>query len=89
MRIETYKCDACGAEKRDSNHWWSLYRADHEKRIVVVPLDAEFPHRPGQTICCRESSMVYKRFHLCGEACVTKKLSEFMSPARPAVEVQP
>ncbi len=62
MKQESFTCDVCGAVKGRTNHWWKM--DDDYPTLQIVPWNIE-PEG--------------ERFlHICGEACATKKLSEFM-----------
>ena len=73
MRIETYKCDVCGAEKKQANHWWFLGWNEANERAILLSAATRAKR------FAEDDSIPYKGFDLCGEACVTKKLSEFMT----------
>lgn len=64
MILSTYKCDVCGALKKQSNNWWRVF-TESSIFFRVEPL-----HGPGDG---------GDEFHLCGSACVTAKLNEFMA----------
>ena len=73
MIIPTYQvvCDVCKTPKQKVNHWWVIDIIIEEgdgfisKSFHVLPYREGFPEAPGN-------------FHLCGQACTIKKLSEFM-----------
>lgn len=62
MEILSIRCDGCGIEKKETNHWWRLWIQG--TLITIVPL-AE-----GQ-----KSTFPGTRFDCCGEPCLFKKLS--------------
>ena len=72
MRIETYRCDVCGVEKREANHWWWLGWNESYQRAVLLTAAVRAQR------FSEDENVKYVKFDLCGEACVTKKLSEFM-----------
>lgn len=61
MKIETFKCDICGAQKGATNHWWKI---DAGRSLILVPIEDDY----------QAAGML----HLCGEACVQRKVAEFM-----------
>jgi hypothetical protein len=87
MRIETYRCDVCGVEKREANHWWWLAWNEGYKRALLLSAAVRAQR------FSEDDSIAYVRFDLCGEACVVKKLAEFMGRvqslvAQPAAPVR-
>lgn len=66
MKVETFKCDVCGKVKGEANHWWKLAFMDEGRpHLVLLPMADKY--EPTGSI------------HLCGESCVQRKVSEFMS----------
>ena len=81
MIRQAISCDICGAEKKQTNHWYVTY--DQGGELRVSGLDARNRLRPGAK-------------HLCGQTCLHKLLDDFMarhSEVRPqpgiAVEAEP
>lgn len=71
MILSTFRCDVCGALKKESNHWWAAWRNWSTNTFYVQPFESALH---GQlNIACGENE-----FHLCGQSCVNSKLSEFM-----------
>lgn len=75
MRKETYICDECGAERGETNHWFSLSTrlfqyggpaSMKEEGFFLFPWDGE---ARGQV-------------HLCGQGCVHAVLDRFMSTGK-------
>ena len=67
-RKEQVTCDVCGAQKQETNHWFTLRTTefgDGTKGISI--LGGSYPDDEGTDI------------DLCGEACVLKKVSELIS----------
>lgn len=60
-----YKCDGCGAEKREANKWWAL-RVDGGILLLQPFADAE------------RRGMGHETEILCGQECVAKKVGQFM-----------
>ena len=76
-------CDVCGSIKKDANHWYYAElrpRDDESFQIWHWDWPAEDRERKGI-------------IHLCGQACATKKMSEWMEgdkgEARPVLSVDP
>ncbi len=65
MQYPAFKCDECGRQKQDANHWWWMTRAPGP-RIVVAPFECPV----------RDENAPLK--HLCGEECVLKAVSKEM-----------
>lgn len=77
--IKQYKCDGCGAEKREANHWWALsvvagvlYLQTFDQRMQSL---IHLPPRQRELV--EDGAEI-----LCGQECVTKKISEFMGAKR-------
>lgn len=64
MKIDSYACDVCGVQKKEANHWW-LVNIDEANTLLIMPWKAD------RVDDCQ--------LHLCGEACVAKKVAEFLS----------
>lgn len=64
--IESYTCDQCGTQKKDTNHWWVMSIGLGNAHLMLWDQTNE-DFLNGNTA-----------LHLCGEACVQKKVSEFM-----------
>ena len=63
IRQVTY-CDVCGAQRRETNHWFIAYELSGELR--ASGWTSQSLHHPGIK-------------HLCGESCLHKLLSEFLA----------
>ena len=57
-------CDVCGAQRRETNHWFIAYELSGELR--ASGWTSQSLHHPGIK-------------HLCGESCLHKLLSEFLA----------
>ena len=64
--VKQYVCDVCGAVKGETNHWYQIRR-----------LEALHLYRWDFGGECREE-LSGERLHLCGQACVIRKITEFM-----------
>lgn len=71
MKLEIYKCDVCGARKHDTNHWWKAYVMP---RYVAV---TDFAELSLDEMAMKDLDLK-PLMHLCGEACVQRKMAEFM-----------
>jgi len=56
-------CDICGAEKKETNHWFVVY--EHQGELRVSGWSPQSKIRPGSK-------------HLCGQTCMNKLVVEFM-----------
>jgi hypothetical protein len=64
-----YECDECKAEQRATNHWFVGVIIDSPPRIMFGLFGSE------ETITGENKQV----FHLCGEGCVAKCMSEFFA----------
>jgi hypothetical protein len=72
MKVDTYACDVCQTIKKDTNHWWLMWIDGHD--------DASFCGLPAMHAApWNLRGLATAEFHLCGEACVQKKVAEFLS----------
>ena len=69
--FKQYRCDGCGADKREANHWWAL--GIDGRNLILGTLES---YESG----CNEllSPWPDAAMILCGQDCVTKKISAFM-----------
>ncbi len=72
--VTTIRCDGhgCSAEKRVANHWWVVSMQmsnDGVPVLMVTPLKDKDSLDPIQS-----------SLYLCGEECVLKTVSKFMTP---------
>lgn len=65
MKVDSYKCDGCGTEKKGANHWFRAYKL-MAGGVVIIPWDGMSPHDDVEDF----------EAHLCGAACVSKWVSE-------------
>jgi hypothetical protein len=73
MIRQAISCDLCGAEKRQTNHWFVAYEQGEELRISGWSASNRL--RPGTR-------------HLCGQTCLHKLVDDFMARAL-AGRIQP
>lgn len=66
MIIQSISCDMCGAQKRETNHWFLANQESGE--LHVSQWTSEHLLCPGTK-------------HLCGESCLHKFLGEFLAHA--------
>lgn len=64
--IRQYKCDGCGTLKGETNHWYKV-RIKEAFHIYRWNFGGE-----------GSEDLSAQMLHLCGSACVTKAVSEFM-----------
>jgi endogenous inhibitor of DNA gyrase (YacG/DUF329 family) len=65
-KVETFKCDQCGKQKQETNHWYAIDWSG-VNRTVYRWSDAP--------------SLVTLK-HLCGQACVVAELNSWMNEER-------
>lgn len=72
-RVETVRCDGCGALKGESNHWWHLTVWETEYSVSLT------------SIAC-DGSLQPLRLDICSEKCLMTKEQEirasFMAASR-------
>jgi hypothetical protein len=73
MIRQAISCDICGAEKRQTNHWFVAY--EHGDELRLCGWNSRYRKRPGS-------------MHLCGQKCLHKLVDDFMARAV-AVRAQP
>ena len=67
LEMMALRCAVCGAKKGEANRWWALFQADSNQAALIGPMEeAETLQQ------WREQA---RRFHLCGEECLYRKLS--------------
>ena len=64
MIRQAVSCDICGAEKKQTNHWFVAYEQSEELRLCGW--NSRFRKRPGS-------------MHLCGQKCLHKLVDDFMA----------
>jgi hypothetical protein len=69
MEVTEIKCDLCGTVKGETNHWIDCITvpASDTDGIAFGPFGASV------------SDPLIKKEHLCGEACTTKRLSQWLA----------
>ena len=64
----TYKCDICGVQKQDSNHWFRAEHRPDRDMFVLAKWDSE-DRVIGE----------FKTLHLCGLQCAVKAMLKAMA----------
>ena len=64
MRQTTIKCDVCGIEKKESNHWWTVERISVET-LCIRRFDIKIAASGTKDIC--------------GDTCVMKITQRFLA----------
>ena len=67
MKIDTFRCDGCGALKDKSNHWWLV--AEYPGELLVAQWTDELA-------ALRTDKEQWR--HYCGRECVQKAIEKFM-----------
>lgn len=81
MQLVQYSCDVCGAKKGEANKWWVVFPVEvNSKRAALVgPIEeADTLQKQGQATTL---------FHVCGEGCLHRKLSEVLFTRLKAIAV--
>lgn len=70
MKIEIYRCDVCGDERKEANHWFIVGQAyvvssRIPKHLLIMPWSAILP--------------VVDPLHICGEQCLHTVISQYAS----------
>lgn len=63
-----YACDLCGTEQAQTNHWFAVVTIEAPRRLMIGPLGSE-------DSVIGQGKQVQ---HLCGEACASRRVSEFL-----------
>lgn len=75
MRVEITKCDVCGTEKKQANHWF-------------VAFSNSLNGQPGLTFHpWAVGNLAINAIHLCGQACAQKQLNSFLVQCTPMPDV--
>ncbi len=74
MRVETVKCDQCGAIKGEGDHWLLI---DVQNRSTGAPGTPRIVIPPDDKLLDG-----YQRRDLCGQACFHKHLDALLFPER-------
>jgi len=64
-------CSECGAEKKQTNHWWIAFISAGSKLIAGMPRSIEFREWNDS------DALAANAHHICGERCLGKVLSRF------------
>lgn len=68
MEFHGIKCDICGKEKGESNHWYvAITGAPAQPGIAFGPIDSII------------SDPTVKREHICGQGCLHKRLDRWIA----------
>jgi len=80
MKVDTYKCDICGIEKKDANHWWKAAEVTQDGKpagIIISQWKTRFyvPTIP-EMQAYRNFFDAGRESHFCGENHVFQWVSE-------------
>ena len=67
--IKTYACDECRVQKKETNHWWEVFRLPDTQGIAIFPFDGE------------SFEGWVKVADLCGANCVAQYMSKNLQGA--------
>jgi hypothetical protein len=69
MNILTVKCDICGRQKQEVNHWLvAIVRSDYEGIIF----------QPAESCADPRNTLDYRYEDICGQECAHKRLSAYL-----------
>lgn len=68
MVVESKVCNVCGRQKQETNHWLVAITRPGMEGIMIVPADS----------ASGDLGEAYQREDLCGQACTTKRLSQWL-----------
>lgn len=71
-KVESYKCDVCGKQKGDVNHWW-ITRVGAWKNKPCLSLVLWSDEALNAPVLHDTTEA-----HLCGSECAIKKVNEFL-----------
>ena len=76
MQVDTYKCDVCGALKKEANHWFiATTGMVGYARFIIVPWGGSLPGSADDFL------------HLCGMGCAIKAMQSEMTRGESASSV--
>lgn len=64
--VRTVKCDVCGRQKQETNHWLIAIQHPDLSGILFVPADDA------------QEDLDYPRQDICGRACATQRLNQWI-----------
>lgn len=74
MKVDSYKCDGCGIQRGDGNHWFKFRAYPNEgngAEFIVNDWKSEGTEYPNTV-------------HLCSDACVVKTVQAWLSAQQAA-----
>lgn len=77
MKLNTYRCDGCGALKESAAGWYMTTRNTH---VIVKQFYI------GLEIAPLTDEQADRRRHLCGRECVQKEVENFLAEKHPPKE---
>ena len=66
MKVDTYQCDGCRIQKKETNHWFRGYKLLDQQSIAIVEWNGTPP----------SDEVENSEAHLCGASCVTEWVSK-------------
>lgn len=80
--VITKRCDVCGRDKQETNHWLVAFTHPQIGGIMFVPAEVAVQTGVDQS---------FLREDICGQACSSKRLSQWLETltATPAERQQP
>ena len=69
MEVNSVKCDGCGIQKGENNHWFR----------VLFKVDRNDPTAASVTISAWALEPTLPHYHLCSDSCVVKMVQQWLS----------
>jgi hypothetical protein len=71
MEVHTTECDLCHIQKASTNHWYRIYLGPSWIAVQAAEMRLEV-----------DLETTARKLDCCGQACVTRAVSEYLSGAR-------
>ena len=69
MKVDTFACDICGTQKKETNHWFMSWTTENPKGVTVILWTPELVRTDSTS-------------HLCGIECATKWVAKQLSEGK-------
>jgi hypothetical protein len=65
-KVEVYRCDECGTEKKETNHWFEIQMGEYGPGFTRTLIVTPWTEHPNGVL------------HICGEQCAHKVLQKWL-----------
>lgn len=84
--MERHICEVCKAEKRETNHWWTIEERVIDGKGATGLRITDWGRGANPRISSRAGR--FNKWIVCGQACALKKISEWMAGPRSAAKLE-